>query len=300
MMHPVDSSAIFGIDVPFPVFAFTHADDSVPPLDPHYRFDPVVLRVLLAGFARNRRVLLHGLHGTGKSTHIEQVAARLNYPCLRLNLDGCITRSDLLGRDSLQMNDGQPTIFFKEAALPYALQRGCALILDEYDAAPAEVAFVLQRMLESDGALMLPEENRIVRPHPQFRLFATANTAGSGDASGLYHGTSPINAAQLDRWNCTVRLSYLPFEAECAWLQQKTAAPAETIAAMVQLAGLTRAAFVAGDLSTMLSPRTLLAWAENSVLFGNDVRFAFDVTFAGRLDADELPHLNELYQRCFG
>ena len=296
----IDVPAVFGVEVPFPVYAFTSKDPAVPPIDPHYRFDPAAVRVLLAGFACNRRVLLHGLHGTGKSTHIEQVAARLNHPCLRLNFDGHIGRSDLLGRDTLAVRDGQHEIVFKEAALPYALQRGCALILDEYDAAPADTAFVLQRMLEHDGALVLPEENRIIHPHPHFRLFATANTAGTGDTAGLYHGTSPVNAAQMDRWNFVVRLDYLPFDAECTVLREKTGLPAATLEAMVRLAALTREAFAAGDLSLMLSPRTVLTWAQNAALFANEVRFAFDVTFAERIEIDERQRLDEMYQRCFG
>ena len=296
----VDVAAVFGVEVPFPVHAFAQGGEAVPALDPHYRFDPAAVRVLLAGFACNRRVLLHGLHGTGKSTHIEQVAARLNHPCLRLNFDGHIGRSDLLGRDTLSVRDGQHEITFKEAALPYALQQGYALILDEYDAAPADTAFVLQRMLENDGALMLPEENRIIHPHPQFRLFATANTAGTGDTAGLYHGTSPVNAAQMDRWNFVVRLDYLPFEAECAVLHAKTGLDPATIGSMVRLAALTREAFAAGDLSLMLSPRTVLSWAQNAALFANEVRFAFEVTFAERIEPDERLRLDEMYQRCFG
>lgn len=297
----LNTQEVFGVSVPFKVEALPDiGHPAVPTVDPHYAFDPRIIKALLAGFMLNKRIMLHGLHGTGKSTHIEQAAARLRYPCLRLNLDGHISRSDLVGRDTLEAVEGVQRIIFKEAALPYALRTGLALILDEYDAAPADTAFVLQRLLEQDGALVLPEENRIIHPHPNFRLFATANTAGAGDASGLYHGTSPVNAAQLDRWHMAVRTDYQSEAIEVRILVAKTSIDQETAIAMVRLAALTRTAFAAGDISLMLSPRTVLSWAQNTVLFAYDVRFAFGLSFADRMPEEELPQVEEWFQRCFG
>ncbi len=300
-MITIDTHAVFGVHVPFVVQGFAHATPLVPALDAAYCFDPTVTKAILAGFACNARVLVHGMHGTGKSSHITQVAARLNYPCVRLNLDGQISRNELLGRDTLTVENGQQCVVFKEAVLPHTMQRPCALVLDEYDAAPPEVAFVLQRLLEQDGALTLSEENRVIAPHPQFRLFATANTLGNGDMSGIYHGTSLLNQAQLDRWGIVQRLDYLTPQAECALVQAKHAQlPADTIQAMVQLAGLTRSAFSDGDLSMMLSPRTVLNWATNTQTLAGNVAEAFTWAFLNRLEREEVAKVADFYQRCFG
>ena len=294
----------FGIDSDWVVPAFSR-----PPLecvvepDPAYRFDPVATLAILAGFAHNRRVLLHGLHGTGKSTHVEQVAARLNWPCLRLNLDGDVGRLELLGRDVITLCDGQQVTAFQDGLLPWALRRPVALVIDEYDAGRADVMFVLQRMLEADGCLTLLERNEVVRPHPGFRLFATANTAGLGDATGLYPGTQRLNQGQLDRWNLVVALDHPAPAREIEIVAARTAdiagAPGgDTLAAMVRMAGLTRAGFRAGDVTTLMSPRTLIDWAHNTAIFG-DLDQAFVLTFLNKCDDSEHATFAEYYQRCF-
>ena len=299
----VDVQRVFGIDCPFPVPAFSRRSEHVPEVDAAYHFDRDTTLAILAGFACNRRVLLQGFHGTGKTSHIEQVAARLNWPCLRVNLDGHVSRIDLIGKDAITVRDGKQVTEFRDGILPWSLRRNVALVLDEYDAGRPDVMFVLQRMLEADGALTLLDQSTVVKPHPYFRIFATANTVGLGDATGLYHGTQPINQGQLDRWHIFPSLNYLPADVETAIVLRKVPAydevqGRETLAQMVALAGLTREAFAAGDLSTVMSPRTVIVWAENARIFG-DIAQAFRVTFLNRCDETERSLVAELYQRCF-
>ena len=294
----------FGIDCDLQVPAFSRVTDHVPEIDGAYRFDRETTLAILAGFAHNRRVLVQGYHGTGKSTHIEQVAARLNWPCIRVNLDSHISRIDLVGRDAIVLRDGLQVTEFREGILPWALQHACALVFDEYDAGRADVMFVIQRVLEVEGKLTLLDQNRVIRPHPAFRLFATANTIGLGDTTGLYHGTQQINQGQLDRWNIVATLNYLPAGAEQEIVLAKspgwdTPEGRQTIAAMVALADLTRSGYVAGDLSTVMSTRTLITWAENTRIFG-DLGFAFRITFLNRCDELEQATVAEYFQRCFG
>jgi cobaltochelatase CobS len=294
----------FGIDSDMEVPAFSNADDHVPNLDEAYRFDRDTTLAILAGFAYNRRVLIQGYHGTGKSTHIEQVAARLNWPCIRVNLDSHISRIDLVGRDAIVLRDGKQVTEFKEGLLPWALQHPCALVFDEYDAGRADVMFVIQRVLEVEGKLTLLDQNRVIRPHPAFRLFATANTVGLGDTTGLYHGTQQINQGQMDRWNIVATLNYLPHDEEVRIVLAKSPTwdskdGRQSISAMVALADLTRAGFIAGDISTVMSPRTVMTWAENAKIFG-DIAFAFRVTFLNKCDEVERSTVAEYYQRCFG
>ncbi len=304
---PVDPRATFGFDVPIEVNAFAEIDgrdEHVPEVDTAYRFNPDVTRALLAGFARNKRVMLQGLHGTGKSTHIEQVAARLNWPCVRVNLDGHISRLDLVGRDAVVLREGQQVTEFQEGILPWALQRPVALIFDEYDAGRPDVMFVIQRILERDGKFTLLDQNRVITPHPFFRLFATSNTVGLGNLNGLYPGAQRLNHAQVDRWNIVATLNYLAPEEEAAIVAARVPAFAgpehrETLAAMVQLATLTRRGFAVGDLSTLMSPRTVISWAENLEIFG-DVGTAFKLAFANKCDEAEVPVVAEYFQRCFG
>src|ERR671910_3062704 len=262
------------------------------------------VRALLAGFARTRRVMITGYHGTGKSTHIEQVAARLNWPCVRINLDSHISRIDLVGKDAIVLQDGQQITEFKDGMLPWALQNNIALVFDEYDAGRPDVMFVIQRVLEVSGRLTLLDQRRVIRPHPAFRLFATANTIGLGDTSGLYHGTQQINQGQMDRWSIIVTLNYLPHAQESAIVLAKcksyhTEQGRKTISNMVRVADLTRKAFINGDLSTVMSPRTVITWAENADIF-EDVGFAFRVTFLNKCDELERGLVAEFYQRCFG
>ena len=294
----------FGLDLDMEVPGFATADEHVPESDPAYVFDPTVTRAILVGFAHNRRVLLTGHHGTGKSTHIEQVAARLNWPVMRVNLDGHLGRSDLLGKEALVVRDGHQVTEFRDGILPWALQRNVALVLDEYDAGRPEVMFVLQRLLEAAGKLTLLEQSRVIRPHAGFRLFATANTVGLGDSSGLYHGTQMLNQAQLDRWSIVATLDYLPPDREVAILLGRLTPYSgprgrATLDSMVRVANLTRAAFVNGDLSTVMSLRTTLTWAENAILFGN-IALAFQLTFLNRCDEQERATVAEFYQRVFG
>jgi cobaltochelatase CobS len=294
----------FGIDSDLEVPAFSKASEHVPDLDEAYCFDRDTTLAICAGFAFNRRVIIQGYHGTGKSTHIEQVAARLNWPCIRINLDSHISRIDLVGRDAIVLRDGKQVTEFREGLLPWAIQRSCALVFDEYDAGRADVMFVIQRVLEVDGKLTLLDQNRVLRPHPSFRLFATANTVGLGDTSGLYHGTQQINQGQMDRWNIVATLNYLPHDEETRIVLAKapsydTKEGRERISAMVALADLTRAGFMAGDISTVMSPRTVITWAENARIF-NDVAFAFKLTFLNKCDEVERSTVAEYYQRCFG
>jgi cobaltochelatase CobS len=300
----VDVRATFGFDAPIDVRAYAERDEHVPEIDAAYRFNPDVTRALLAGFARNKRVMLQGLHGSGKSTHIEQVAARLNWPCVRVNLDGHISRLDLVGRDAVVLREGQQVTEFQEGILPWALQRPVALVFDEYDAGRPDVMFVIQRVLERDGQFTLLDQNRVLTPHPGFRLFATSNTVGLGNLNGLYHGAQRLNHAQVDRWNIVATLNYLGAEEEVAIVAARVpafagAAHRETLAAMVALATLTRRGFAVGDLSTLMSPRTVISWAENLEIFG-DVGTAFRFAFANRCDEAELPVVAEYFQRCFG
>ncbi len=294
----------FGIDSDLEVPAFGSSSDYVPELDESYRFDRDTTLAILAGFAFNRRVMIQGYHGTGKSTHIEQVAARLNWPCIRVNLDSHISRIDLVGKDAIVLRDGRQVTEFREGLLPWALQHATALVFDEYDAGRPDVMFVIQRVLEVEGKLTLLDQNRVIRPHPAFRLFATANTVGLGDTTGLYHGTQQINQGQMDRWNIVATLNYLPHDEEVAIVLAKvpkwdTADGRKNIAAMVAVADMTRSAFINGDISTVMSPRTVITWAENAQLF-NDIGFAFRVTFLNKCDETERPVLAEFYQRAFG
>jgi len=294
----------FGIDCDMQVPAFSQTNEYVPTLDEVYRFDRDTTLSILAGFAYNRRVMIQGYHGTGKSTHIEQVSARLNWPCLRINLDSHISRIDLVGKDAIVVRDGKQITEFREGLLPWSLQHPVALVFDEYDAGRPDVMFVIQRVLEVEGKLTLLDQNRIVRPHPAFRLFATTNTIGLGDTTGLYHGTQQLNQGQMDRWNIVATLNYLPHEEEEKIVLAKcpdydTKEQRETIAAMVALADLTRSGFVNGDISTVMSPRTVITWAENAKIF-NDIGFAFRVTFLNKCDELERPVVAEYYQRCFG
>jgi cobaltochelatase CobS len=295
---------LFGFPSDMEVPAFSVRTEHVPDIDPAYRFDRDTTLAILAGFAHNRRVMIQGYHGTGKSTHIEQVAARLNWPCIRVNLDSHISRIDLIGKDAIVLRDGKQVTEFREGILPWALQHPCALVFDEYDAGRPDVMFVIQRVLEVEGKLTLLDQNRVIRPHPAFRLFATANTVGLGDTTGLYHGTQQINQGQMDRWNIVATLNYLPHEQETDIVTAKLGidpADAEAkkrIAAMVALADLTRAGFINGDISTVMSPRTVITWAENAKIFG-DVAFAFRVTFLNKCDEAERATVAEYYQRCF-
>jgi cobaltochelatase CobS len=294
----------FGIESDLQVPAFSQATEHVPNLDEAYRFDRDTTLAILAGFAYNRRVLIQGYHGTGKSTHIEQVAARLNWPCVRINLDSHISRIDLIGKDAIVLRDGMQITEYKEGILPWALQSPTALVFDEYDAGRPDVMFVIQRVLEVEGKLTLLDQNKVIRPHPGFRLFATANTVGLGDTTGLYHGTQQINQGQMDRWNIVATLNYLPHDAEVEIVLAKaptwdTDDGRRTISAMVALADLTRSGFINGDISTVMSPRTVITWAENAKIF-NDIAFAFRVTFLNKCDEIERATVAEYYQRCFG
>jgi cobaltochelatase CobS len=295
---------VFGLVVDLEVPAFSQTDEHVPDLDADYVFDHDTTLAILAGFAHNRRVLISGYHGTGKSTHVEQVAARLNWPCVRVNLDSHISRIDLVGKDAIVLKDGLQVTEFKDGILPWALQRNIALCFDEYDAGRPDVMFVIQRVLEISGKLTLLDQNKVIRPHPAFRLFATANTVGLGDTTGLYHGTQQINQGQMDRWSIVTTLNYLPHDKEVEIVLSKspknrTAEGRETIAKMVRVADLTRSAFVNGDLSTVMSPRTVITWADNAEIFG-DIGFAFRVTFLNKCDELERPLVAEFFQRSFG
>ncbi|MGH1360838.1 MAG: AAA family ATPase [Burkholderiaceae bacterium] len=294
---------VFGIDSDLQVPAFAERDEHVPDIDNAYRFNPDVTLALLAGFTRNRRVLVQGLHGTGKSTHVEQVAARLNWPCVRVNLDGHINRMDLVGRDAVVLRDGKQVTEFQEGIVPWALQRPVALIFDEYDAGRPDVMFVIQRILERDGQFTLLDQSRVIRPHPYFRLFATANTVGLGNLSGLYHGAQRLNHAQIDRWNIVAALNYLSAEEEAAIVLARVAdsdSPVDRaqIDQMVAVANLTRNGFATGDLSTLMSPRTVITWAENCEIF-RDPAVAFRLSFLNKCDEAERPVVAEYFQRCF-
>lgn len=298
MMYDVRET--FGLDVDWQVPGFAVEQQNVPARDNNYQFDHDTTMAILAGFAHNRRVMIQGYHGTGKSTHIEQVAARLKWPCIRINLDSHVSRIDLIGKDMITLKDGQQVTEFKQGLLPWALQNPVALVFDEYDAGRPDVMFVIQRVLEAEGKLTLLDQNAVIHPHPAFRLFSTANTIGLGDTTGLYHGTQQINQGQMDRWNLVVTLNYLPHEDEVRIVRAKMPAlPATEAGAMVQMAALTRQGFINGDLSTLMSPRTVLAWAENTAIF-NDRDFAFRLSFLNKCDESERATVAEYYQRCFG
>jgi cobaltochelatase CobS len=292
----------FGLDTDLQVPGFSQAGEHVPDIDEAYRFDHDTTLAILAGFAHNRRVLIQGYHGTGKSTHIEQVAARLNWPCIRVNLDSHISRIDLIGKDAIVIKDGKQITEYREGLLPWALQHASALVFDEYDAGRPDVMFVIQRVLEVEGKLTLLDQNRVIHPHPAFRLFATTNTVGLGDTTGLYHGTQQINQGQMDRWNIVAMLNYLPEQEEIEIVIAKVPSFAsekgrEQIRAMVALANLTRQSFMQGDISTVMSPRTVISWAENAEIFG-DTGTAFKLSFLNKCDEAERPAIAEFYQRC--
>jgi cobaltochelatase CobS len=297
-------SQLFGFESNMQVQAFAERTEHVPELDEDYLFNKETTLAILAGFAFNRRVMITGYHGTGKSTHIEQVAARLNWPCIRINLDSHISRIDLIGKDAIVLKDGKQITEFKEGILPFAYQHNIALVFDEYDAGRPDVMFVIQRILESSGRLTLLDQSRVIRPHAAFRLFATANTVGLGDTTGLYHGTQQINQAQMDRWSIVSALNYLPHAQEVGVVLSKNKSynndkGKKVIANMVRVADLTRNAFMQGDLSTVMSPRTVITWAQNADIF-SDVGFAFRLTFLNKCDELERAIVAEFYQRCFG
>ena len=300
----VDVRETFGIDIDMKVPAFSKASEHVPDIDPAYRFDRDTTLAVLAGFAHNRRVMVQGFHGTGKSTHIEQVAARLNWPCVRINLDSHISRIDLVGKDAIVLKDGKQITEFREGILPWALQHAVALVFDEYDAGRPDVMFVIQRVLEVEGKLTLLDQNRVIRPNPWFRLFATTNTVGLGDTTGLYHGTQAINQGQMDRWNIVTTLNYLPAAVEAQIVLAKSGeyddpGGKEIVDKMIKVADLSRQGFINGDISTVMSPRTVISWAQNAHIF-SDVGYAFRVSFLNKCDESERPLIAEYYQRVFG
>jgi len=294
----------FGIDSDMEVEAFSKKNELVPEIDKDYKFDRDTTLAILAGFKYNKRVIVHGYHGTGKSTHITNVAARLNWPCIRVNLDSHISRIDLIGKDAIAIKDGKQITEFQEGILPFAIQNSVALIFDEYDAMRPDVAFLMTKVLEAEGGLTLLEKNKVIKPHSYFRLFATANTIGLGDTTGLYTGTQQINQAQLDRWNITTTLNYLSLEKEMEIVLAKNknlnnAKGKEKVANMIKVASLTRKGFIAGDISTVMSPRTVIHWAENSSIF-KDTGYAFRITFLNKCEELEKNIIAEYYQRCFG
>ena len=294
---------VFGLDLDWEIPGFSEDTPNVPDIDKTYQFDHDTTLAVLAGFAHNRRVMIQGYHGTGKSTHIEQVAARLNWPCVRINLDSHVSRVDLIGKDTIVLQEGKQITKWKEGLLPWSIQNPVALVFDEYDAGRPDVMFVIQRVLEAEGRLTLLDQNKVIRPHPAFRLFATSNTVGLGDTTGLYHGTQQINQGQMDRWNVVVTLNYLPHDDEMDIMLAKfphlaTDEGRDMIDKMVRIADMTREGFVHGDLSTLMSPRTVLAWIENTEIFGN-VELAFQLSFLNKCDETERPIIAEYYQRCF-
>ena len=294
----------FGIDSDMEVEAFSKKTDYVPVIDKTYKFDKDTTLAILSGFSFNKRVLVQGYHGTGKSTHIEQIAARLNWPCIRINLDSHVSRIDLIGKDSIVIKDGKQVTEFKEGILPWSIQNPIALVFDEYDAGRPDVMFVIQRVLEAEGNFTLLDKNKVIKQNKYFRLFATSNTVGLGDTTGLYHGTQQINQGQMDRWNIVTTLNYLALEKEMEIIIGKNKSldnnkGKERVANMIKVATLTRKGFMAGDISTVMSPRTVLHWAENSEIF-KDVGYAFRVTFLNKCDEVEKNTIAEYYQRCFG
>ena len=303
--HKMSVREAFGVDSDMQVPAFTTRDSHVPDIDDAYRFDPQTTLAICAGFAYDRRVMVQGYHGTGKSTHIEQVAARLNWPMIRVNLDSHVSRIDLVGKDAIVLRDGKQVTEFREGMLPWCIQRPMALVFDEYDAGRPDVMFVIQRVLEAQGKLTLLDQNRVIRPNPLFRLFSTTNTIGLGDTTGLYHGTQQINQAQMDRWSVVTTLNYLSHDVEAAIVLAKapgysTPEGKRTINAMVRVADMTRNAFMNGDISTVMSPRTVITWAQNTEIFGGDVALAFRMTFLNKCDELERGTVAEFFQRAFG
>ncbi len=296
----VSARDVFGLDLDLDVPAFSVRDPHVPDIDPTYVFDPDTTLAILAGFAFNRRVMVQGYHGTGKSTHIEQVAARLNWPLIRVNLDSHISRIDLVGKDSIVLKDGKQVTEFQEGILPWALQSPTAIVFDEYDAGRPDVMFVIQRILEIEGKLTLLDQNKVITPHPAFRIFATSNTVGLGDTTGLYHGTQQINQGQMDRWHVVATLNYLEHDVETDIIAQKEPSlDRDMISKMVHVADLSRTGFMAGDISTVMSPRTVLSWAQNTGIFGN-VGYAFRISFLNKCDEAERTIVAEYFQRAFG
>jgi len=300
----IDAEKVFGFKSNMKILGFKEKTKFVPEVDDAYLFDEITTKAILAGFCYNRRVMIQGYHGTGKSTHIEQVAARLNWPCVRVNLDSHISRLDLVGKDAIVLKDGKQVTEFREGVLPWALQNPVAIVFDEYDAGRADVMFVIQRVLEVSGKLTLLDNNRVINPHQNFRLFATANTVGLGDTTGLYHGTQQINQGQMDRWSIVSTLNYLSSDAEEEIIISKvpnfnTKDKREIIKSMVSIAELTRNGFISGDLSTVMSPRTVITWAENTNII-EDIDLAFKLTFFNKCDEMERPIVSEYYQRCFG
>ena len=294
----------FGIDSEIEVEAFSKKNDYVPEIDKNYIFDRDTTLAILSGFSFNKRVLVQGYHGTGKSTHIEQVAARLNWPCIRINLDSHVSRIDLIGKDAITIKDGKQITEFKEGILPWSIQNPVALVFDEYDAGRPDVMFVIQRVLEADGSFTLLDKNKVIKQNKYFRLFATSNTVRLGDTTGLYHGTQQINQGQMDRWNIVTSLNYLSLEKEMEIILAKNknlnnAKGKEKVANMIKVATLTRKGFIAGDISTVMSPRTVLHWVENSEIF-KDIGYGFRVTFLNKCDEIEKNIIAEYYQRCFG
>ncbi|HKR89437.1 MAG TPA: cobaltochelatase subunit CobS [Phenylobacterium sp.] len=301
----VDARTTFGVDFDMKVPAFSERDPHVPDVDEAYKFDPETTRAILAGFAFDRRVMVQGYHGTGKSTHIEQVAARLNWPLIRVNLDSHISRIDLVGKDAIVLKEGKQVTEFREGILPWAIQRPVALVFDEYDAGRPDVMFVIQRILEAQGKLTLLDQNRVIRANRYFRLFSTTNTIGLGDTTGLYHGTQQINQAQMDRWSVVTTLNYLSHDVEAGIVLAKapgysTPEGKRTINAMVRVADMTRNAFMNGDISTVMSPRTVITWAQNAEIFGGDIGLAFRMTFLNKCDELERGTVAEFFQRAFG
>ena len=299
----ISVSEIFGIETNMEVLAFEDYSERVPEIEKSYVFDHDTTLAILAGFSKNRRVMIQGYHGTGKSTHIEQVAARLNWPCVRVNLDSHISRIDLIGKDAIKIVDGKQITHFQEGILPWALKNPSALVFDEYDAGRPDVMFVIQRILETEGKLTLLDQNEVIKPHPSFRLFSTANTVGLGDTTGLYHGTQQINQGQMDRWSLVVTLNYLKNEVEEAIIlancpEYEDEESKKNIKKMVLVADLTRKAFISGDISTVMSPRTVIAWAQNTLIF-KDIAFAFRMSFLNKCDELERPTVAEFFQRCF-
>jgi len=299
----IDIEAVFNIKSKMSVYGFAESSERVPEIDSSYKFDHNTTLAILAGFQHNRRVIIQGYHGTGKSTHIEQVAARLNWPCVRVNLDSHISRIDLIGKDVIKLIEGKQVTEFQEGILPWALQNSCALVFDEYDAGRPDVMFVIQRVLETDGKLTLLDQNQILKPHRHFRLFATSNTVGLGDTTGLYHGTQQINQGQMDRWSIVSSLNYLSHNQEKDIIVSKIPALAneegeKIIQRMVAVADLTRNSFINGDISTLMSPRTVINWAQNLEIF-NDLAFSFRVTFLNKCDELERATVAEFFQRCF-
>tara|TARA_B110001454_G_C12719214_1_gene433969 strand:+ start:251 stop:1240 length:990 start_codon:yes stop_codon:yes gene_type:complete len=301
----ISVNQVFGIDTDLHIDGFSKKSEHVPDIDSNYCFDKSTTMAILAGFKYNRRVMIQGLHGTGKSTHIEQVAARLNWPCIRVNLDSHISRIDLIGKDAIVLKEGKQVTEFQNGILPWSLQNPTALVFDEYDAGRPDVMFVIQRVLESEGKFTLLDKNKVITPNPFFRLFATTNTIGLGDTTGLYHGTQQINQGQMDRWNVVTTLNYLDLDQEKNIIQAKVPSftskeKSEIVELMIRVADLTRKGLANGDISTVMSPRTVLTWAENSEIFDSNYSLSFKLTFLNKCDESEKPIISEYYQRCFG